>query len=103
MKEITINNKTYSYETFDYYSGVYYDSSYKVTNFYDGVKTVYKNRWSWKKWRFEKYEKIIPNLVFSIDKDSDDPLLSKEFWRDIISEKIKLLDRKKELIEGKLI
>lgn len=103
MKKITFENKTYLYKTINYYITPFDPYSYKVTYFYDGVETVYKNRWSWKKWQFEKYEKIVPKFVFSIDADSEDPLLSKEFWRHCISEKIKTLNRKNELIEGKLI
>lgn len=97
MKEITIENHTFQYETL-WSSSEYGD--YPITYFYSG--TIEK---TYRKYLFfgKKMTKSVPKEVFRINADSEDTSLSKEWWRAKILNEISLLSREEEIKRGELI
>jgi hypothetical protein len=99
MKEITIQGRTFQYETWweSYGEDVGADP---VTIFYDGKQTVNYRKW----WIFGPVlQREEPKEVFRIYADSEDAKLSKTWWSDKIRDKIELLNRKEEIEKGELI
>jgi hypothetical protein len=99
MKEITIQGRTFQYETWwePYGEGIFDDP---VTIFYDGKQTV-----NYRKWRIfgPVLQREEPKEVFRIYADSEDEKLSKTWWTNKISDRIELLNRKEEIEKGELI
>ena len=100
MKKITISGITLGYETF--WDLDPFNQEYAWTEFYLGTEE--------KKIRkgflgiFGPVEFVnIPKLVFSIDADTENPRLSKKWWRERIELEMELLNRRKEIEEGQLI
>lgn len=97
MKEITINGKTLQYQTF-------WDGNeageWCWTEFYDGFKTVEKRKRWWSK---EKVTLEILNEVFTINEDSQNPRITKDWWKKQIEKELELLNRSEQLKNGELI
>lgn len=54
-------------------------------------------------YQYETIEtKSTPKEIFRIKADSLNPNLSKDWWKEKISEQLKILKRKEELIKGEL-
>lgn len=98
MKSVVFNGKRYFYKVYETLNILGY-SEYE-TVFFREEEIIRKRKW----WIFgEWYEKKVPKVIFSIPANAEDPLLSKSFWMAAIDSQISLLERKKELKEGKLI
>lgn len=97
MKEIVINSTPLQYKT------VYDTSEHGETartEFFSGITTVTK-----KKWIFygPTYEETVPKKIFTIWADTQDPSLSKDWWRSEILKQLAKFERIKELEKGELI
>ena len=98
MKSITIEGRTFHYETYweTYGEDVGGDP---VTIFYEGTKIRSRKKYffcgplvSWEE----------PREVFKIYANSESERLTKSWWRQQILEKIELLNRKEEIDRGEL-
>lgn len=103
MKEITINNIVLQYKTTSYCTtdidGII-TGCYAYTEFYNGIEEYFvRKHW----YSRQKIKNTRPKLVFTIHANSEDPALSKEWWRREIREKLALLNRKQEIERGELI
>jgi hypothetical protein len=93
MKKIVVNNRTFHYKV------VGSECDYE-TVFYEGEETYTRRKY----FLFgEKITKVRPKEVFTIYQNANDPNIDKKWWLKAIEEKIKYLNRKKEIEEGILI
>ncbi len=97
MKTLTINNRTFEYETF-------YDVSeygtHEYTEFYQG--TITKTRKMF--WFFgPEIIEVKPRLVFTIYSDIENKSYTKKQVRSWIEYQVELLDREEEIKRGEII
>lgn len=98
MKSVIFNDLEYQYETI-FYQDYISQNPYPETIFYQGVSIVKSKKFG----LFGSIEtKSTPKEIFRIKADSLNPNLSKDWWKEKISEQIKILERKEELIKGEL-
>lgn len=98
MRKIIINDREFEYETcwISYGEDI---GSDPFTYFYEGTETITKRKWI----LFgPKIEITQPKHMFTICGDSNDPLLTKDWWRRRIENKIELLNRADEIKRGEL-
>lgn len=97
MKQLIINGTTWFYKTICDVGE--YGDTYE-TNFWKEEKDVtFRKYWLWGPWITKKK----PVILFTIYADSNDPSLTKAWWRREIEREVELLGRKAELNKGELI
>ena len=67
------------------------------TIFYKESVVGIKSKFNWKKFKFEKYEKL-----FEIEANVNDFYISAEWWDKSIQEHFDLLERKKDILYGNI-
>lgn len=98
MKEISVDGRNLKYKIT--ISEGEYGYFFHETHFFEG--TVKKKR---KKYLIfgPTIEKEVPNLIFKIYKNIENPKISKEECKNIILKELLIYDRKKEIEKGNLV
>lgn len=101
MKSILINDKEYQYKTFVEYTENGY---YQWTEFYDGLKNSLK---SYRKfWLFGKIiskKILIPNLIFRLQINIEDPNITEDEIKHKIDRELELLEQVKEITRREIL
>lgn len=99
MKKLVIQGQEFQYKVETDY-GNYDGSEYYWTEFYQGTEVVTRRKY----FLFGAIiEKAIPKSVFRLNFDIEDPIYTKEYVREKIEEKMKILSRKIEIENGQIV
>lgn len=97
MKPITIAEETFQYETFCVYNE---HTRVHYTNFYQGTEDV-----SYRQFLFfgKKITKTRPKFSFQVDINIENPNFTKEQVKEKIDAQLKLIARRKQILNGEII